>query len=672
MAPTELPFAVRPERTFAFVAGVEKYEISDSWNLRGPARDALRFTGWLTGTAQVPHENIRLLLSPLEPDALDWSATPGLAALKDTYRPATEENVKAALMKDLADREGDLLWIFWAGHGYLLERDMLLPYEDASAGLTQHLNLDSMLHWWRTDTVRRPHFPLQAAVVDACRTDAPRGSRLNFGRTDYGGGLTQPWRHQFRLYAAREGEAAKNDTERAAGQFTEALLAELTDRPLPEGTRNLAEIGRTVHRRFKELHERGEGWQLPEFVVDRGWDGCSFLDVPGDPDGSVLKAGRLDQVAWDGLGETFGCRPLPRCTYDAYAWAFKAAGCTTPVHPGLPADTLMDVARDLDERQGRQEDVPLVLPFVRFLAQRCEHADQAWSRQLREWEKLTRERLGVPALPPPPPPPRSTVLHVRLDPAADSDRHFVRMWLRRGTTEVIWESAGQPLTLDQVKDELFQQLNCISLRLEANAADGEDSVVERVEFDVPIDQLNEAFEQWRVPRGTKGKLSPPLGVLHEVVVRCPDERHDVRAFWLRKWNRLHAHGGQRPSAVRVVHEAEVVDALAVDLSADADPACVVAHTTGTGTQNVLDALHDWGVPVAVWLRDGPVRDSAQQLAALLSPNRAVTADLDVLALPRTIRDLRRGALAGQSADGADQLVLLWDDPDYTTDHWSLA
>jgi hypothetical protein len=669
---TTLPAAVRPERTFAFVAGVEKYRISGKWDLRGAARDALRFTGWLTGTAQVPHENIRLLLSPLEPDVLDWSATPGLAALKDTYRPATEQNVKTALVDDLAQCDGDLLWIFWAGHGYLLGRDMILPCEDASAGLIRHLNLDSMLRWWRTDTVRRPRFALQAALVDACRIDAPRDHRWNFGSTDYAGGSTQPWRRQFRLYAAREGEAAKNDRERAAGQFTEALLAELEDRPLPEGTSELAEIGRAVHRHFKQLHEQGEGWQLPEFVVDRDWDGCSFLDVPGDTDGPMPKAGRLDQNAWDGLGEAFGDRPLPRCTYDAYAWAFKAAGCTTPVRAGLPADTLIEVAQDLDERQGGRLDVPLVVPFVRFLAQRCGPADRAWSRQLREWEELTRERLRVPALPPPPPPPRSTVLHVRLDPVADGGRHLVRMWLRRDTTEVIWESAGRSLTLDGVRDELVQQMSRVSATLGATAADGEYPVVERVEFHVPFDLLDIPFDQWPVPRGRTGSRLRPLGVLHEVVVRCPDERHDARAPWRRKWTWLLTHGGRHPSAVRVVDDTEVNDDLAVELGVRADPACVVAHTTGTGTQDVVDALLEGGVPVAVWRRDGPARDSAQEVAALLSPDRALPADLDVLALPGTIRDLRRGAAAGRSADGADQLVLLWDDPDCTMDHRSLA
>ncbi|MYV58912.1 hypothetical protein GTW37_04315 [Streptomyces sp. SID4931] len=113
-----LTLPLRPERTFAFVAGVEQYTLSRGWNLHGPARDALRFAHWLTGPAQVPHENVRLLLSPLRPDELDWTVTTGLAALRDACRPATEENVKNALQVELPQCDGDLLWIFWAGHGF--------------------------------------------------------------------------------------------------------------------------------------------------------------------------------------------------------------------------------------------------------------------------------------------------------------------------------------------------------------------------------------------------------------------------------------------------------------------------------------------------------------------------------------------------------------------------
>ncbi|MEJ8641774.1 hypothetical protein WKI68_10420 [Streptomyces sp. MS1.HAVA.3] len=123
----------------------------------------------------MPPGNVRLLLSPLdEPDALDWSDSPAMADLRTACRPATEENVKSALLDELPQCDGDLLWIFWAGHGYLGPRqELMLPCADARPSQIRHLNLDSALRWWRTDLVKQRRFPLQAALVDSCRVDAP-------------------------------------------------------------------------------------------------------------------------------------------------------------------------------------------------------------------------------------------------------------------------------------------------------------------------------------------------------------------------------------------------------------------------------------------------------------------------------------------------------------------
>ncbi|MEV6956019.1 hypothetical protein [Streptomyces sp. NPDC051183] len=676
MSPADfLPPNLGPGRTFALVAGVESYDISHGWNLRGPARDALRFAQWLTGPGEVPPDHVRLLLSPLgDPDALDWAASPGLAALKDTYRPATEANVKSVLLDELPKCDGDLLWIFWAGHGYLgRSRELMLPCADALPGQIRHLNLDSALRWWRTDLVTHRRFPLQAALVDACRVDAPHATRLNFGSTDYGGGATVPGRRQFRLYASREGEAAQNDSERAAGRFTEALLGELGQRSVREGVTGLAGAARSIHRSFQELRERGEGWQLPQFLVDRDWDACSFLDedLPGV---ALPRAARLDQRAWDELGDLFEGRDLPRCAYEAYAWAFKVAGCTTPVRGGLPGETLLEVAQDLDERQGGRDGLPLAVPFVRFLGARAGAADTVWADRLGGWVNATRERLALPALPPPPPPPRRTALHVRLEaPPGGEDGFLARMWLRREATEHIWESEGEPVRLESVRAELVRQLACVGRALGGEAEAGRPyDAVERIEFHVPYELLELDFDLWPVPRGRGPGRTRALGQLYQVVVRCPQEREDSAAEWRTKWRWLCAQGGRHAEAVRVVADAEVTDALGMELGAGAAPACVLAHTsTAVRTGAVVEAVLEGGVPVAVWRPGGgAVPDGG--LAELLAPDgRPEPGALDVLALPGRVREVRRavaGAVAGaddnrQQAPGADRLVLLWDDPD---------
>lgn len=691
MIPTDfLPPALGPQRTFALVAGVERYDISHRWNLRGPARDALRFAHWLTGPAQVPPGNLRLLLSPLdEPEALDWPDSPAMSALRTAYRPATEANVKTALLDELPQCDGDLLWIFWAGHGYLGPRqELMLPCADARPSQIRHLNLDSALRWWRTDLVKHRSFPLQAALVDACRVDAPRDARWNFGSTDYGGGSTVPGRRQFRLYASREGEAAQNDAERGAGRFTEALLAELGGRSLRESVGELPGAALSIHRTFRELRERGDGWQLPQFLVDRDWDACSFLD--DDPAAPALpRAARLDQQAWDGLGALFEGRELPRCAYEAYAWAFKTAGCTTPVGGGLPGDGLLDVVQDLDERQGGSGGMPLAVPFVRFLADRALAAgDTAWAGRLKDWVDSTRERLALPVLPPPPPRARTTVVHVALEPPPDGGPGFrARMWLRGERTEHIWESEGAPVRLDTVREELLRQLALLG----AAPADGDGAGpqapggVDRIEFHVPYELLDTDFDQWPVPRGPAGRKRA-LGLLHQVVVRCPQERADTRAEWLTSWRWLCTRGGRHQEAVRVVEEAEVTDALGIELAERPAPACVLAATVSAPHAGLLEAVLEGGVPVAVWRRGGGA--PAPPLLDLLAPagpdGRPDPGALDVLALPARVREVRRAA-AGAAAGAAravaggnqlpsreDQLVLLWDDPDDIPGSRSLA
>ncbi|MEU8434010.1 hypothetical protein AB0F18_14005 [Streptomyces sp. NPDC029216] len=663
-----------PRRTFALVAGVERYEISHHWNLRGPARDALRFAGWLTGPGEVPAANVRLLLSPLDdPDRLDWHASPGLAALRETYRPATEQNAKSALIDELPRCDGDLLWIFWAGHGYLGRgRELMLPCADARPGQIRHLNLDSVLRWWTTDLVKHRQFPLQAALVDACRVDAPRDSRWNFGSNDYGGGATVPGRRQFRLYASREGEAAQNDAERGAGRFTEALLGELGDRSVREGVTALPQAARRIHRAFQELRERGEGWQLPQFIVDRDWDAASFLDdgLYGPP---PPRAARLDQAGWDGLGGLFEGRELPRCAYEAYAWAFKAAGCTTPVHDGLPADSLLDVVWDLDERQGGRSGMPLAVPFVHYLADRAARprgtpgglGDPAWADRLAQWVRATRERLALPVLRPPPAPARHAVLHVRLEsPAGGEDGLLARMWLRGERTRQIWESEGSPVTPAAVRAALVRQLALLGAEPDPGSPYGG---VARIEFHVPYEMLETDFDQWPVPRGPAGRTRP-LGMLYEVVVRCPQEREDTRTEWRAKWRWMHTQGGRHRDTVRVVEDPEVTDALGVQLGARTAPACVLGHASAARTDALQEALLEGGVPVAVWRRGGGA--PAGGLPALLSPE-ALPGAPAVLGLPARVREVRRAA-AGGAAEGADRLVLLWDDPDDTIDLRSLA
>ncbi len=271
------------------------------------------------------------------------------------------------------------------------------------------------------------------------------------------------------------------------------------------------------------------------------------------------------------------------------------------------------------------------------------------------------------------------VVHVRLEtPPGGEPGYLARMWLRGERARHIWESEGQPVALDGVREELVRQLALIGGASDPGGPpDGEAgrqayAAVDRIEFHVPYELLDADFDQWPVPRGPAGRHRA-LGLLHQVVVRCPQERTDTRAEWHGTWRWLHAQGGRHPDAVRVVTDEEVTDALGMELAAQPPPACVLAHTTAAPHAGLLEAVLEGGLPVAVWRRGGGL--PAPALLDLLAPagpdGRPDPGALDVLALPARVREVRRAAAgaaggaarAHQPPTGGDQLVLLWDDPD---------
>jgi Caspase domain len=127
-----------PAQTYALVVAIEKYDAGSAWNLDGPVTDALEFCQWLLAR-NVPREHIHLLLSPLEENV------PAIEESKFEAQPATRSEIDKALTT-LHDTKGDLLALFWAGHGVVNgEKDRRLFYADATSDNKRNLDLDSLL-----------------------------------------------------------------------------------------------------------------------------------------------------------------------------------------------------------------------------------------------------------------------------------------------------------------------------------------------------------------------------------------------------------------------------------------------------------------------------------------------------------------------------------------------
>jgi hypothetical protein len=644
--PFEPPIHLIPERVHALVVGIETYEVSRDWDLPGAGRDAIRFTDWLTGAAGVPAENVRLLLSP------QARACASPTQIPYPYREATMANVKNVVFDELPACDGDLLWIYWAGHGYIDTGDrLLLPYQDATQSLTHHFNLGSALRWWRSEYVRRGRFPYQIAITDACRIDAASQSRLNFGAVDYGGKKTLPDRRQLILYASRPGELAENIPERGAGHFTDTLLKRLAGKGLADTVWGLEGIARAVAADFAQARNTGLAWQHPEFVFERGWDGLPIFGHHWTGISQPECAPCLDQQAWRELGSVLRGLELPPYTYDAYRWAFEISGCVPPTARALPSTDLMDISRDLDQRHGGGRRLPLVLPFVRHLAGWSK--DRTWAAVADAWVDDTVTRTGAEPVPPAPRvPAEKPMLHIRLTADTQSDdRFWVRMWIHQpeGSFESLWES-NRAMRLDEVRDRLAQEINAM-----ASATDRNHCGFTRIEFDVPYGLLGEEFERWKLPIGRPNRPPRELGHYYEVVLRCLDERVGVAAeSWRRKWEWLKTHGGQSAEAVRFLRDEDISTTLDLVLQKDAAPVCVIAEVSDTRVTETIDAVLDAGVPIAVW----PRRHTPPSAEGM---ENTLTKLDDVRTLPAVVYHDRL-------TPRRRPLALLWDNPDRVPDN----
>ncbi|MGW5615769.1 effector-associated domain 2-containing protein [Streptomyces sp. NPDC003877] len=252
------PAALRvdPTRVHALIVGIEVYEAGSSWDLPGPARDAVAFHRMLR-SAGVPEDRLRLHLAPLPP------YVPPVP-----YRPADHATLRRALVRELPRFHGETLWVWWGGHG-VLDRagHTRLFCADATTQDKVCLDLESALTRYASDAV--PGYPEQLWIVDACETfeeslafrDPLPSDSLPAGRRT----LTH---RQSLLRAAGRGRRAANDPVRATGLFSDVLLdilAGCTD-VLP-GVPDPEVLFASASQRIAALREGGQTLQHPEIQL---------------------------------------------------------------------------------------------------------------------------------------------------------------------------------------------------------------------------------------------------------------------------------------------------------------------------------------------------------------------------------------------------------------------
>lgn len=148
-----------PKRTFAFVVAADIYEMTDSqWGVPQALTAALDLVCWLR-KSDVPESNIHLLSGATQCPELQGVLAP------DRWQRATHYNLDKTLTEKLSGPRGDLLIVFWSGHGEMSRRDRRLYLPEMTDRSPKNISVAQLLECLGTSSFQ---FQEQAVFIDAC------------------------------------------------------------------------------------------------------------------------------------------------------------------------------------------------------------------------------------------------------------------------------------------------------------------------------------------------------------------------------------------------------------------------------------------------------------------------------------------------------------------------
>jgi hypothetical protein len=269
-----------PKRTHAVVVGIERYEAGDAWDLDGAADSALRIARWLR-YRHVPVDNITVLLSPLDTNRPAVAQALEELGFPPAPPPPTVDEIRRVITEQLPSKDGDLLVLFWSGHGVLDKRkERRLFCANAAANAKYNINVTDLL----AALSGKNYVGLreQVIIVDAC-ANFIQEMRLKLQEPESGFAIgdTGPVR-QDALLAAAQGEKASFDQKARSGTFA-SFVADWLDEHALALPPPMDQLAAAVLERFERLREDGFTAQHPVRIREILHGNETERDFGGEP-----------------------------------------------------------------------------------------------------------------------------------------------------------------------------------------------------------------------------------------------------------------------------------------------------------------------------------------------------------------------------------------------------
>jgi hypothetical protein len=614
-------YQLNPSNTWAVVAGIENYAAGRKWELKGPANDACRFVRWLRGRG-VPAGQILLFLSPLSAVADEPCVSP---------QAATRQAITDAFETVIHRASGDLLYIFWGGHGAIDDDRRILFTEDATEDNLRSVNLNQLLHALRTDFY--PAFGHQAIFVDACANYLYRSqSRFVARPYEFTKGEPMSSCRQFSLYAAADGETARNDQTRRTGDFSDFVLNWLERNDPKQWPPRLDQLAEDVRRHFERRRLAKETHQTPLWIRHRSWQGDED-DLVGSQAEAGGRAKLMQEVR----------ERLRQCEVTTDDWLIFYRQTIPYVDRELADAASRDqMIRNLALVNPKDQDYPKpALEFVWRAARALKDSDlEQWVAEKigdRTLLKNLKERVANET------PQPNLYLLIRLDIGGSKRRPFAKefkwwVWSEAKNDSVESGSRGFNGT-EQGMESGFVELLKEKLKKHAGRF--------RLEFFLPDAMLSLKVETWKHQRGAIGGIYP-------VAVRWAN-RPEYEEEWKNHVARIRRDKRRLASPkVQWLPDAQLPEhKIKAHFENSRDCCALIGFSTSPeaaeATLELLKAALECGAPFLFWSRETREGDFKTRFDKLV-PQR----HLDHF--PECVRQLRQD-------DDDLSLVLLWDDPD---------